>query len=44
MPLSATVQETGGLIGVDLGILYDIRELEQLSGGKIVNEASKSEP
>ena len=45
MPLSATVQEAGGLIGVELGILYDSRELEQLSCCKIVNEApSESEP
>ena len=41
----STVQETGGLIGVELGILYDSRELERLSGGEIVNEVpSKSEP
>lgn len=40
-----TVQETGGLIGVELGILYDSRELERLSGGEVVNEVpSKSEP
>ena len=41
----STVQETGGLIGVELGILYDSRELERLSGGEVVNEVpSKSEP
>ena len=35
----------GGLIGVELGILYDSRELERLSGGETVNEVpSKSEP
>ena len=43
--LVSTERETGGLIGVELGILYDCRELERLSGGEIVNEVpSKSEP
>ena len=41
----STERETGGLIGVELGILYDSRELERLSGGETVNEVpSKSEP
>ena len=41
----STERETGGLIGVELGILYDSQELERLSGGKTVNEVpSKSEP
>jgi len=41
----STEQETGGLIGVELGILYDSREVERLSGGEIVDEVpSKSEP
>ena len=41
----STEQETGGLIGVELGILYDSRELERLSGGEIANQVpSKSEP
>ena len=43
--LVATERETGGLIGVELGMLYYCRELERLSGGEIVNEVpSKSEP
>ena len=43
--MSTEQQETGGLIGVELGILYDSRELERLSGGETVNEVpSKSEP
>ena len=29
-----TEQEIGGLIGVELGMVYDSRELEQLSGAK----------
>lgn len=41
----STERETGGLIGVELGILYDNRELEQPSGGETVNEVpSKSGP
>ena len=41
----STERETGGLIGVELGVLYDSRELERLSSGEIVNEVpSKSEP
>ena len=41
----STERETGGLIGVELGDLYDSRELERLSSGEIVNEVpSKSEP
>ena len=43
--LVSTERETGGLIGVELWILYDCRELERLSGGEIVNDVpSKSEP
>ena len=34
----STERKTGGLVGVELGILYDCRELERLSGSKIVNE------